>query len=80
MIEVDLPPEGIFLPSHLKKIERAFVEKALERADGVKTKAAQFLGVNRTTLVEMMRRLGLPLLGPNGRIHPKPEAIQDANP
>lgn len=43
--------------------ERRHIRKALERTDGQIIKAADLLGVSRTTLWEKMRRLGL---GPDG--------------
>lgn len=56
-----LPEEGMDLPAWVKETERALILQALERCGGVKNKAAKLLGINRTTLVEKMRRLGLPL-------------------
>lgn len=56
-----LPEEGMDLPGWMREAERALILQALGRAGGVKNKAAQLLGIHRTTLVEKMRRLGLPL-------------------
>jgi len=42
----ELPPEGIDLERHLQNIGKLFMLKALERADGVQTKAAEFLGMS----------------------------------
>jgi DNA-binding protein Fis len=33
--------------------------KALERSDGIKNKAAQLLGIKRTTLIEKLKRHAL---------------------
>jgi sigma-54 specific flagellar transcriptional regulator A len=41
-------------------IERQLVEKALARADGVVAHAARLLCLRRTTLVEKLRKLGMP--------------------
>ena len=41
----------------LVRVERHLIERALERADGNKTEAAALLGLNRTTLVEKIRRI-----------------------
>lgn len=56
---LDLSPEGIDMPVAIADLERKLITKALQLADGVKAKAATLLGLNRTTLVEKMRRLGL---------------------
>ncbi len=56
-----LPEEGMDLPGWMREAERDLILQALGRAGGVKNKAAQLLGIHRTTLVEKMRRLGLPL-------------------
>ncbi|HAV21370.1 MAG TPA: DNA-binding response regulator [Firmicutes bacterium] len=39
--------------------KRKLIEEALERSDGVQAKAADLLGLKRTTLNEMMKRLGM---------------------
>jgi DNA-binding NtrC family response regulator len=39
--------------------ERRQIERALEQTDGRVAKAAELLGVSRTTLWEKMRRIGL---------------------
>ena len=46
---VALPSEGVDLDSVLEKIENGFIERALERARGNKTMAAELLRLNRTT-------------------------------
>jgi sigma-54 specific flagellar transcriptional regulator A len=59
-VAADLPPEGLDLRAHLLAIERQLVEKALARADGVVAHAARLLCLRRTTLVEKLRKLGMP--------------------
>ncbi len=54
-----LPAEGLDLREHLQSIERALVEQALARANGVVAHAARLLSLRRTTLVERLRKLGL---------------------
>ncbi|MBL92682.1 MAG: sigma-54-dependent Fis family transcriptional regulator [Myxococcales bacterium] len=49
----DLPLE---VPSLLADLEAAFIEKALAETDGNKKAAAELLGLQRTTLVEKLRR------------------------
>ena len=40
-------------------LERAHILKVLELCEGQKTKAAQMLGINRTTLWKKLRQYGL---------------------
>ena len=56
---LDLSPEGIDMPGAIEELERKLITKALQMTDGVKAKAATLLGLNRTTLVEKMKRLGI---------------------
>ena len=51
-----LPAEGIDLKRHLFDVERRAIEAALRDAQGVVKKAADSLGMRRTTLVEKIRR------------------------
>jgi DNA-binding NtrC family response regulator len=54
---VKMPGHGIDLMTTLSQIEQSLITQALECAGGVKAKAATLLGINRTTLVEKIRRL-----------------------
>jgi sigma-54 dependent transcriptional regulator, flagellar regulatory protein len=54
-----LTEEGIDLRSYISEIERALIIQALDLSGGVVAKAAKLLGVQRTTLVEKMRKQGL---------------------
>jgi len=54
--EVELAPEGIDLKKTLDELENRLILEALEKAGGVKNKAAQLLGLNRTTLIEKMKK------------------------
>jgi DNA-binding NtrC family response regulator len=58
-IKVTLPPEGCSLYKLINNIERQLVEQAYRNALGNKTRAAALLGIQRTTLTEKMRKLGL---------------------
>ena len=44
----------------LDRLEREFVEAALDEHGGNVTRAAQALGIHRSTLQRLMRRLKLP--------------------
>jgi DNA-binding NtrC family response regulator len=53
---VDLPPHGLDLRLLLAQLEERLIGQALERTNGNKNRAAELLGMNRTTLVEKLRR------------------------
>jgi len=53
---VDLPPYGVDLRLLLTRLEERLIGQALERTGGNKNRAAELLGMNRTTLVETLRR------------------------
>ncbi|QQR90887.1 MAG: sigma-54-dependent Fis family transcriptional regulator [Myxococcales bacterium] len=50
-----LPVEGIDLCEVLAQIEDTFIDQALSRTGGNKTRAAELLHVNRTTLVAILK-------------------------
>lgn len=50
------PREPVDLQGLLRRLEDAFIDAALERAGGNKKAAADLLGLQRTTLVEKLRR------------------------
>jgi sigma-54 specific flagellar transcriptional regulator A len=54
-----LPAAGIDLREHLADIERGLIADALDRAGGTVAKAARLLRLQRTTLVEKLRRYEL---------------------
>ena len=54
-----LPPDGVDLKQYLATIEQEMIQKALKEADGDVQRAAELLGVGRTTLVEKIRRYEL---------------------
>ncbi|MGQ9687343.1 MAG: sigma-54-dependent transcriptional regulator [Desulfobaccales bacterium] len=53
---IDFPRDGLNLPQALQEFERRLILKALERSNWVKTRAAQLLHLNRTTLIEKMKK------------------------
>ena len=54
-----LTEEGIDMPSMISELERSLIDQALKLGAGIKARAARLLGLNRTTLVEKMKRLGM---------------------
>jgi len=58
-IPLTIPAEGLVLKEVLEELEHHIIDQALERSDGVKSKAAKLLGLNRTTLVEKLRKRGM---------------------
>lgn len=54
-----LPPEGIQLKEYMAEIEINLITQALEYHDYVVARAAEILGVRRTTLVEKMKKYNL---------------------
>ncbi|MDA8168162.1 MAG: sigma-54 dependent transcriptional regulator [Nitrospiraceae bacterium] len=59
--EVDscIPDEGINLVGTVEGLERKLIINALSRTNGVKSKAAKLLGLNRTTLIEKMKKMNI---------------------
>ncbi len=55
---VDFPDSGLDLPAYLAAIEKDLIHRSLDRTGGNRNKAAALLRINRTTLVEKLRRLG----------------------
>jgi len=55
----ELPPEWVNLKDLLAELEIDMIRQALEQQDNVVARAAEMLGIRRTTLVEKMRKYGL---------------------
>ncbi|WP_350431330.1 sigma-54 dependent transcriptional regulator [Shewanella sp. H8] len=55
----ELPAEGVNLKDLLAELEIDMIRQALELQDNVVARAAEMLGIRRTTLVEKMRKYGL---------------------
>jgi two-component system, NtrC family, response regulator AtoC len=55
----ELTENGLDLAAAVSEMEKAIINRALARTDKVKAKAAALLKMNRTTLVEKMKRLGM---------------------
>ncbi len=56
---VSIPEEGVDFEKLVEDFENRLIVQAMEKAVGVKNKAAQYLRLNRTTLVEKMKRRNL---------------------
>lgn len=54
---INMPAGGVDLVATISRIEQQLITQALESAGGVKAQAAVLLGINRTTLVEKIKRL-----------------------
>jgi DNA-binding NtrC family response regulator len=52
----DLPSDRTDLRAILESVEDRMIAEALVRTGGNKNRAAELLGLNRTTLVEKLRR------------------------
>ncbi len=63
---VNLPAEGLSLKETLDRLERDYIQEALTRANGNRAQAASLLGLNRTTLVEKLRRMSEAAHPPGG--------------
>jgi len=55
----ELPAEGVNLKDLLAELEIDMIRQALEQQDNVVARAAEMLGIRRTTLVEKMRKYGM---------------------
>jgi two-component system response regulator AtoC len=53
--------EGVSLDAVMAEYEEKMLLQALENSGWVKTRAAELLKIKRTTLIEKMKRLGIPL-------------------
>ena len=47
---------GLDLRAAIERLEKRMIDEALQRAGGNRTEAAALLGLNRTTLVEKLRK------------------------
>lgn len=56
---IQLPKEGLDLKDYLAEVEQGFINQALDLSEGVVAHAAKLLRMQRTTLVEKMRKYGM---------------------
>jgi DNA-binding NtrC family response regulator len=59
MGQTSIPTEGLSLTHAVNEYERLLIIHALEKADWVKNRAAKLLNMNRTTLVEKIKKQGI---------------------
>ena len=59
--EISLPEEGVDFYEIVSNFEKELLLNALRKTGGVKKSAATLLKLNRTTLVEKLRRFNIPL-------------------
>jgi len=53
----EFPEEGVDFNNMVVQFEKDLLLKALDKCGGVKNRAAKMLNLNRTTLVEKLKRL-----------------------
>jgi DNA-binding NtrC family response regulator len=58
-VNVDLTEDGINFNDRISQLEKELLLKALKMSGGVKNRAAKLLNLNRTTLVEKLKRLNI---------------------
>ena len=54
-----IPEEGLDLTQAIAHIERQLIQQAMDKSRGIKARAASLLNINRTTLVEKIKRYGM---------------------
>jgi DNA-binding NtrC family response regulator len=58
-VSVELTEDGINFNDRVSQLEKDLLLKALKMSGGVKNRAAKLLNLNRTTLVEKLKRLNI---------------------
>lgn len=61
VMDFNIPNDGIDINLLVENMEKNLILKALEKTGGVKNRAAKLLGLNRTTLIEKMKKMGVKL-------------------
>jgi len=58
-VQFEIPEEGISLDDAINEFEKRLILQALNKTGWIKNKAAQLLNLNRTTLIEKIKRQNL---------------------
>jgi transcriptional regulator with PAS, ATPase and Fis domain len=58
--QVELPESGLNIKEAMERLEARLTTEALRRSNGNKARAAEMLGLKRTTLIERLKRLDIP--------------------
>ena len=56
---LQIPEEGFDLAETIAHIEQALIKQAMDKSSNIKARAAALLNINRTTLVEKIKRYGM---------------------
>lgn len=57
--DIEMPAEGICFNDMVCQFEKELLLKALKKSGGIKNRAAKYLNLNRTTLVEKLKRFNM---------------------
>lgn len=74
----EIPQDGIDFNDYISKIEDKLIESALRRTNGNKKAAAELLKLNRTTLVEKIKKKNL--VGLQSKIEVESDSIESIRP
>jgi DNA-binding NtrC family response regulator len=56
---LQIPEEGLDLAEAIAHIEQTLIKQAMDKSSNIKARAASLLNINRTTLVEKIKRYGM---------------------
>jgi DNA-binding NtrC family response regulator len=59
LVNIEMPEEGVSFNDIVSQFERELLVKALKKSGGIKNRAAKYLNLNRTTLVEKLKRFNM---------------------
>ncbi len=60
-LEVLFPEQGVNMNGLVEEMEKSLIQQAIRKSKGVKSKAAELLGLKRTTLLEKMKKFEIDL-------------------
>ncbi len=58
-VSIQIPPGGLSLKDVVDRVEARLIEQALKLTSGNKNRAARLIGMNRTTMLEKMKKKGI---------------------